>query len=257
MTIATFNVNGIRARMDLLREWLTNSGPDIVALQEIKVDTTIFPHEALESTGYTAYVHGQKGFNGVAFLSKIPLEDVEAGMPESDFNNDARTISCIANGVKIINTYVPNGTKVGTEKFAYKLAWMESFERMIRERHSQSDPMIWLGDVNVAPTPLDVFESEKHLGGIGHHPEEFDRLARIVDFGWTDLYRKFDSENPAYTFWDFRLPRAFDRDLGWRIDHIYATPSITELARSVTVDREPRGLIKPSDHTAVILQVDL
>lgn len=257
MTVATFNVNGIRARLDLLKDWLRETSPDLVALQEIKVDTPLFPHGEFEGVGYTAYVHGQKGFNGVAFLSKTPVSDVELGMTESDFNNDARVISCVVNGVKFINTYVPNGTKVGTDKFAYKLAWMEAFGRMVSETCSPSDPVIWLGDVNVAPTSLDVFEAEKHLGGIGHHPEEFERLERLIDWGWTDLYRKFDQSNSAYTFWDFRIPNAFPRDLGWRIDHVYGSPAVTDLARSVTVDREPRGRVKPSDHTAVILQADL
>lgn len=253
MKVATFNVNSVRARLPILTEWLNKAQPDIVALQETKVEDDKFPRMELEALGYDVVFHGQKSYNGVAFLTKIAADDVQMGFCDTDWPHDCRILRATFAGVHIINTYVPNGTAVGSAKWEYKLRWLERFGDYCRDIASTQDRVIWLGDINIAPGPDDVYESARHLGGVGHHPDEFSRLDRIVDWGWTDCFRKFTHGPKHYTFWDFRIG-AFRRDLGWRIDHIYASQGIVDNCLSCVVDREPRGMERPSDHTPVIAE---
>ncbi|MCU0315995.1 MAG: exodeoxyribonuclease III [Fimbriimonadaceae bacterium] len=255
MKIATFNVNSLRARMPVFLDWIQSDQPDVVAIQEIKVETDKFPYQDLEHLGYHLAVHGQKSYNGVLLMSRTPMEDVETGIL-ADWATDARCVRAVIGGVLIINTYVPNGTKVGSEKWEYKMKWLEHFAQFVGDIAHPGDPVIWLGDINIAPTPDDVFESAKHLGGVGHHPHEFERLERIVDWGWTDCFRKFTPGPNHYTFWDFRI-NAFPRDLGWRIDHIYASPGLVEKCERCWVNKDPRTAERPSDHTPVLAEFSL
>ncbi len=252
MTLATFNVNSIRARMPRLLEWLAEADPDFVAVQETKVEDDKFPFADLEPTGYHVSVHGQKSYNGVCLLSKKPLEDVETGFGDPSMPTDCRIIRCTVGGVHIVNTYVPNGTAVGGDKWAYKMAWMERFAGFCSDIAKPGDKVVWLGDINVAPTPYDVYESERHLGDVGHHPDEFERLARIVDWGWTDMFRKVNQEPDHYTFWDFRIPNALPRNLGWRIDHIYTSEPLVGTLVDCWVDKDARGKERPSDHAPLL-----
>ncbi len=256
MRIATFNVNSVRARMPRVKEWLAEANPDIAVLQETKVEDSKFPFADLEDTGYTVTIHGQKGYNGVAFLSKKAPEDVVCGFGDAAWPEDRRIIRGVFDGVMVINTYVPNGTKVGIDKWEYKMAWMERFRLLCDDLASTSDKVIWLGDINVAPTPLDVYEAEKKLGEVGHHPDEFERLAKIVDWGWTDCFRKFESGPDHYTFWDFRIPNSLVRNLGWRIDHIYASEAMKDKVLRVWCDKEARGRERPSDHAPLLAEFD-
>jgi exodeoxyribonuclease-3 len=251
--IATFNVNSVRARMPILLEWLDEVQPDLVALQETKAADDVFPMADLEMAGWFASIHGQKRYNGVAMISKKPLEDVEVGFSDG-WPEDCRVIQATLDGVRFINTYVPNGTEVGSEKWDYKMRWMDEFGSFVSSRYKPTDKVIWLGDINVAPTPDDVFESAKHLGGVGHHPDEFEKLSRLVDWGWTDCFRNFDgNQGPGhYTFWDFRIRGSVSRNLGWRIDHIYATEPLVGQVERCWVDRDPRTLERPSDHTPLL-----
>jgi len=256
MKLATFNVNSVRARLPILTEWLVSASPDVVALQETKVEDDKFPIADFEALGYHVSMHGQKSYCGVAFLSKTPAVDVEWGFPDPDWPKDARIIRGVFDGVLLINTYVPNGTSVGSEKWDYKLRWLDRFKQMCGEVAGPNDRVIWLGDINIAPTSDDVYESHRHLGGVGHHPDEFSRLAEIVDWGWTDCFRRFVQGPKHYTFWDLRLPNGFKRDLGWRIDHIYASPAVVDNCVECFVDKEPRGLTRPSDHTPLVATFD-
>lgn len=256
MRIGTFNVNSIRARMPRLREWLIEADPDIVALQETKVEDGKFPFSELEDLGYEMSIHGQKSYNGVAFLSKIKPVDVSMGFGDQEWPEDCRIIHGIFEDVLVINTYVPNGTQVGGEKWDYKMRWLEHFREFCDDLGSTSDRVIWLGDINIAPTPDDVYESDRHLGGVGHHQDEFDRLHKIVDWGWTDVFRKFTSGPNHYTFWDFRIPNALNRDLGWRIDHIYASEAMRDKVIRSWVDKEARGKERPSDHAPLLAEFD-
>jgi exodeoxyribonuclease III len=256
MRIATFNVNSIRARMPRLIEWLDTAQPDLVAIQETKVEDAKFPFADLESTGYEVSIHGQPRYNGVCFLSRGPISDVKTGFGDPSMPEDARIIRCVYQGVQIINTYVPNGTQVGIDKWGYKLAWLERFEQFCREIGSPDDPIIWLGDINIAPTADDVYEAEKKLGQVGHHPDEFERLKRIIEWGWTDCFRRQTPGPGHYTFFDFRIPGSVDRNLGWRIDHIYASPAIKKACKKVWCDIDARKQERPSDHAPLIAEFE-
>jgi exodeoxyribonuclease-3 len=255
MKVATFNANSVRARLPIILNWLDDHEPDLLAIQETKVDDSNFPVNAFEDAGWMVSFHGQKAYNGVALVSRVPLGGVQTGFNDPLMPEDCRIISAVLDGVAIVNTYVPNGTAVGSEKFAYKLAWLARFKRYLAERFKPTDQVLWMGDVNIAPTPDDVFDSQKHLGGVGHHPDEFAALASIVDWGLTDLFRKFTQGPGHYTFWEFVIPRALERNLGWRIDHMYATEPLASRCAWCTVDKAPRELERPSDHTFVVAEI--
>lgn len=252
MRIATFNVNSIRARMPVLERWLAEAAPDVVALQEIKVEDGSFPREPLEALGYYCAIYGQKSYHGVAVLARQPIEAVEAGLPGEGMLDDKRVLHCVVDGVAIVNTYVPNGTKVGTDKFAYKLAWLDRFKKALGERYSPQDRVVWLGDINIAPTEDDVYEPDRHVGSVGFHPEEKSRLAAITELGWTDCFRRFTQGDGHYTFWEYMIPNGFQRNLGWRIDHIYASTGLVDSCTGCEVALDPRTWERPSDHTPVV-----
>jgi exodeoxyribonuclease-3 len=251
MRITTFNAASIRARLPLTLDWLAENEPDILAVQETKVEDEKFPTGDFEDLGYHVAIHGQKSWNGVCILSRSPISNVRTGFEDDLFPTDCRIISAEIDGVAIINTYVPNGNTVGTEKWAYKMAWLERFAQFLRERYRPSDPLIWLGDINIARHPEDVYDSPKMLGGVGHHPDEFSRLDAILDFGLVDTFRKFTPGPGHFTFWDFVIPNGFKRNMGWRIDHIYATEGLAGQCASCDIDRDARSLERPSDHTFV------
>ncbi len=257
MTVATFNVNSIRARMPVLKAWVESAGPDIVALQETKVEDGSFPIADLEPTGYHVAIHGQKGYNGVAILSRVAPDEVHTGLGDPDFPEDCRVIRARFGELWVVGTYVPNGTKVGSEKFAYKLAWFERFGRLLRETVPAGTPAVWLGDINVAPTDEDVYEPDRHRGDVCFQPEEKEALARIVGEGWTDLFRHFTPGPGHYTFWEYTIPNGFKRNLGWRIDHVYANEALAGRCTACVVDRAPRSMERPSDHTPVVATFDL
>lgn len=251
MKIATYNVNSIRQRLPILVEWLAENEPDVMAIQETKVEDSKFPLEEIEDLGYHVSFHGQKSWNGVATISREPLMNVSTGFGDPIFPEDCRILIGETSGVTVINTYVPNGTEVGTDKFEYKLRWLERFGRMISERYRPSDRVVWLGDINIAPTPNDVYNSAKKLGKVGHHPMEFKALDLIRSWGWEDCFRKFTSGPGHYTYWDFIILTSVEKNFGWRIDHIYASPGLVDLCTACVIDKAPRSMDKPSDHTVV------
>ena len=257
MKIATYNAASIRARLPLTLDWLAENEPDVLAIQETKVEDDKFPLSDFEDLGYHVAIHGQKSWNGVALLSRSPLQNVRTGFGDDLFPTDCRITSADIDGIPVINTYVPNGNTVGSEKFEYKLAWMDRFAKYLRERYRPDEPLIWLGDINVARKPEDVYDSPKLLGGIGHHPDEFARLDTILDFGLIDTFRMFTTEGGNYTFWDFTVPNGFKRNIGWRIDHIYATEVLASLCKECVIDRDARTRERPSDHTFVTATFNL
>lgn len=250
MKVTTYNCAGVRARLEGLLDWLATNEPDVVGLQEVKAMDEIFPRAPFEELGYRVATHGQKGFNGVAILSRLPIEDVTNGMGDAVEDPQARVIAATIAGVRIVNTYVPNGTRVDTDKWDYKLLWMERFRDYLAPL-VRSD-LLWIGDVNVAPGPLDVYDAPRQLGGVGHHPAEFERLAAIRELGLVDSHRHLRPDAAReYTYWDFTIPNALKRRLGWRIDHIYGTAGMIERLESLVVDEAARLETKPSDHTFV------
>lgn len=254
--VATFNVNSVRARVPVLQRWLQAVQPDVVALQETKVEDSKFPLAEFEALGYDAVFHGQMKYNGVAILSRLPIDDTDAGF-DDDWPVDCRVIRATVNDVTIINTYVPNGTAVGSEKFDYKLKWLEHFPRYIESFAGPQDRLLWMGDINIAPTPLDVYDPARFEGGVGFHPEERARLEAIKQWGWHDCYRGFHQGSGHYTYWDYFIPNVLKRNLGWRIDHVYSSPGLAGRCVSCEIDKEPREWERPSDHTPVVAVFDV
>jgi exodeoxyribonuclease-3 len=249
--IATYNAAGIRPRVPLILDWISEYEPDVLAIQETKVEDDKFPREGFEELGYHLALHGQKSWNGVATLSKSPINNVRYGFQDELFPQDCRVLTCEIDGVTVINTYVPNGSSVTSDKFEYKLRWLERFDRYLREHFRPTDRLVWLGDINIAPKSEDVYNPKRFFGQVGHHPEEFKRLDRIREFGLTDVFRKHHPEPGHFTYWDFVILTAYPKNFGWRIDHIYATEPMVSLSEDCLIDRAARGREKPSDHTFV------
>lgn len=256
MKFATFNANSIRARLDITLDWLAENEPDLLAIQETKVEDDKFPVSDFEDAGWHVAIHGQKSYNGVALVTREPLGGVTTGFGDPLMPEDCRIIAVDFQGIQVINTYVPNGSAVGSEKFEYKLKWLAKFGEWVSGRYSPDQPVLWMGDINIARKPEDVFDSARMLNTVGHHPDEFAALDRITDWGFADMFRKFTEGAGHYTFWEFVIPKAFERNIGWRIDHVYATPGLANLCTSCVIDKEPRTLEKPSDHTFVVAEFD-
>lgn len=254
MKIATFNANSIRVRLPIVLDWLAANDPDVLGIQETKCEDHVFPKEAFEEIGYQVAFHGQKSYNGVALVTKVAPTGVRTGFGDPTMPEDCRLITARCEDVLVINSYVPNGTKVGGDKWEYKLRWLDRFADFLTACLAQGQPVVWMGDINIAPTPDDVYDSAKVLGGVGHHPDEFSRLSRIVDGRLVDCFRKHTAGAGHYTYWDFFIRNALDRKLGWRIDHIYASPNLAERCTSCVIDTEPRRADRPSDHTFVMAE---
>ena len=254
--IATFNVNSVNARMPILGPWLEKERIDVVALQEIKCQDEKFPLEALEELGYHAAVRGQKSYNGVAILSREPFEEVIR--PQVDFcdENEARIILAKIDGLWIVNTYIPQGRDVEHEQFSYKLNFLDGMGRFLIEEGYAGEKMIWLGDLNVAMDDRDVHDPDGLRGQVCFHPEEQKRLAAATR-DYVDIFRKHIEEDDVYTFWDYRVRNGVQRNIGWRIDHIFATADIAEHSTKVWIDKSIRLLERPSDHTALVAEFDL
>ena len=256
MKIATFNTNSVRARLPIIEEWLSNEQPEILALQEIKVQEKDFPLDAFEALGYHATVRGQKSYNGVAIISRYEPENIRKKL-YNDNDEQARFMSVDISGITIINIYVPQGFAPGTDKFEYKLKWLGDLLELLNNNYTPQDPVILLGDFNVAMDERDVYDPDGLKGSAGFHPEEQEILGRIFDWGLVDVFRKFNQEAEQYTFWDYRIPNALKRKHGWRIDYIAATRPIAKKASSIMIDLRPRSLEKPSDHTFLVAEFDI
>lgn len=256
MKIATYNAAGSRARLPRILDWLEENQPDVLAIQETKAENDKFPRSEIEALGYHVALNGQKAWNGVALLSKTPIEDQRNGFGDPEMPEDARIVSGVIQGVRIVNTYVPNGNTVGSEKWIYKMQWLERFRDYVFD-HPKGEPLIWLGDINIAPQPHDVYDSAKVLGGVGHHPDEFSRLSKIVEYGLIDVFRLHEFGGGHFTYWEFTVPQAVRRGIGWRIDHIYATEALAEKCTSCVIDKNARLLEKPSDHTFVMAEFEV
>ena len=255
MRIATWNVNGIRARLDYVKLWLRERQPDVVGLQELKVVDEQFPFAELEQEGYQATVHGQKAWNGVAVLTRGAAKLLQTGLPgQEEFG--ARLISAEVDGLRFTTVYVPNGKQVRHDDYARKLAWVDQLSSHLRE--TEAGDAVLCGDFNICPEPLDSWNEERFAGSIFHTDEERTRYRKLLDCGYTDLYRKSFPDKQEYSWWDYR-GGSFHRGHGLRIDFLLATESVASRLRSVEIDREFRkkiGEVKPSDHAPVIADLD-
>jgi exodeoxyribonuclease III len=247
MKIATYNVNGIGARLPRLLEWLEEVKPDVVCLQEIKCVEDNFPRQAISDAGYHALVHGQKGFNGVAILSKEPPVETRRGLPGDDSDEQARYLEAEVAGVRVASIYLPNGNPVPGPKFDYKLAWMERLHRHATDLWYSEVPTVLAGDYNVIPTDEDVFSVKAMAGDALMQPESRAAFRRLVNSGWTDAIRTRYPTGQIYTFWDYQAG-AWQRDAGFRIDHLLLSPPAADRYRDAGVDKHVRGREKASDH---------
>ena len=251
MKIATFNVNGINGRLGLLLDWLAQTAPDVVCLQELKAPDANFPAVALEKAGYGAVWHGESRWNGVAILAR-GCEPVEThrGLPGDPADSQSRYIEAAVNGVLIGCLYLPNGNPVGTAKFAYKLAWMDRFAARAAELIGLDGPVVLAGDYNVIPTDADVYKPERWRTDALFQPEPRERYRKLVASGWTDALRHLHPDARIYTFWPYWRD-AFARDAGIRIDHLLLNAVAAKRLKAAGVDRAVRGNEKASDHAPV------
>jgi exodeoxyribonuclease III len=255
--VATFNVNGIRSRRQVVLSWVEQNRPDVLCLQEIKCQDFEFPVEEILNIGYESSVCGQKSFHGVAILSKQRPDEVQRGFGDGQPDEEARLIAIKVSGIWIFNTYVPQGRGPETPFFEIKLGFFARLRNLFEGRFAPNEPIIWTGDMNVAPEDIDVFAPRRMDGKIGFHPSERKALADVMSWGFVDLFRKHHPGVKQFTFWDYRLPESFRRNLGWRLDHILATSPVAEASLDCCVDAGPRGAASPSDHTPVWAELEL
>lgn len=253
MRIATWNINGINARLESVLAWLDETKPDIVGFQEIKTIDEKFPLEPFESRGYNIEVHGQKGFNGVALLSRVPFDEVQRGLPGDDSDEQARLIEGVFSTktgiVRVCNIYLPNGNPVDSEKFPYKLSWMDRLNTYVAGRLELEEPFVLMGDFNLIPTGHDTHDAKAWWGDALFRPESLEKFRILTNMGMTDALRATTSE-PSYTFWDFQ-GGAWRRNAGIRIDHLMLSPHAADRLEGVRVHKDVRGQDKPSDHVPV------
>ena len=259
MRIATWNVNSINARIDTVTSWFKEAQPDVACLQELKCVDEAFPRDAFEAMGYNIAVHGQKTYNGVALLSKTPLEDVRRGLPGDDGDDHARYLEAVTGGetpIRVASIYLPNGNPVGTGKFTYKLAWLDRLNRHARELLALEERLVLAGDYNVIPEEADADEPASWMSDALFQPESRAAFRALKWLGLTDAYMAVDGRPNQYTFWDYQAG-AWRRNHGIRIDHLLLSPHAMDRLKASGIDRQVRGASeKPSDHVPVWAELD-
>ncbi len=260
MRIATWNVNSIKQRVEPLVKWLGERKPDIVCLQEIKCVDEAFPREPIEALGYNIATHGQKAYNGVALLSKFPLEEVSSGLPGDDLDEHARFIEAIVStgkgALRVASIYLPNGNPAPGDKYTYKLKWMERLYQFALERLVLEEPMVLAGDYNAIPTPDDVHDPKLWVNDALFLPDTRAKWRMLTSLGLTDAIRATSDDPGLYTFWDYQAG-AFQKNNGIRIDHLLLSPQAADKLTATGIDKQMRGGEKPSDHVPVWIDLDL
>ncbi|WP_274424064.1 exodeoxyribonuclease III [Chelativorans sp. YIM 93263] len=258
MKIATWNINGIKARIDNLLHWLEDVQPDIVCLQEIKSVDEQFPREPIEALGYHVETNGQKGFNGVALLSKLRFDEVSRGLPGNDGDLQARFIEGVFStekgALRVASLYLPNGNPITSEKFEYKLGWMERLEEWTKTRLVLEEPLVLAGDYNVIPEPQDAKSPDNWTGDALYQPESRQAFRRLSYLGLTDAVRAVTDAPGVYSFWDYQAG-AWQKNNGIRIDHLMLSPEAADRLVAATVHKHTRAWEKPSDHVPVIMEM--
>ncbi len=259
MKVATWNINGIKARIEGVPAWLSKSQPDVACLQEIKSVDEGFPATVFEDLGYNVAVHGQKGFNGVAILSKLPFDEVTSRLPGDDSDEQARYLEAVFSlpdgGVlRVASLYLPNGNPVDTDKFPYKLAWMARLEAHAKALLELEEPFVLAGDYNVIPTPDDVHDADAWRGDALFRPETLSAFRRLKNLGLTESFRACTDSTHRYTFWDYQAG-AWQKDNGIRIDHLLLSPQAADRLQACDIDRFTRGWEKPSDHVPIWMEL--
>jgi exodeoxyribonuclease-3 len=255
--IATYNVNSIRSRLHIVIPWLRENLPDVLCMQETKVEDGQFPASAFEEIGYTAIFSGAKRYNGVAFAARKAPDGVIHGFTDDAAPDKDRLLAAVFSGVVVVNTYVPQGRDKDSDHFRCKLEWFRRLGAFFSSQWSPATPLVWCGDLNVAPEDIDVHDPKRLLGHVCFTPEVWEAFGRMKSWGLEDVYRRHHpGESGRYTFFDYRVPNALQRGLGWRIDHILATPPLASRSLSCEIDLGPRVLEKSSDHTILVAEFD-
>ncbi len=262
MLVATWNVNSIRSRIEHVKDWLIANNVDILCLQETKTEDQFFPIEVFSKLGYEVSISGQKSYNGVAIISRFPINDIKIGFDQvisdhkdlSILNQQKRIISAEINDIRIINVYIPNGSSIDSEKFLYKEKWLECLKIYLRIINTNNKPICLLGDFNIAPEDKDIHTPDNYKESIMATSKERKLLKDALGGAFEDVFRIFEPGDKNWSWWDYRHS-AWERDKGWRIDHIYLTEDILSYANSCWIDKAPRAKEKPSDHAPVIVEI--
>ena len=255
MLVATWNVNSLRVRMPHLRDWLAANPVDVIALQETKRDDPAFPREEIESLGLKVAFHGQRTYNGVALLATHELEDVVPGIP-GFADEQKRVLAATVAGIRVIDVYVPNGQAVGSDKYEYKLRWLEALRGYLAAELARHPRLVVLGDYNIAPEDRDVHDPKAWEGSVHVSEPERAALRALLGLGLDDCFRRFEQPEKSYSWWDYRM-MAFRRNAGLRIDLILASLELAEKCAECRIDKAPRKLERPSDHTPVLARFDI
>jgi exodeoxyribonuclease-3 len=258
MKIISWNVNSVRARIENILNYIKDSNPDILFLQEIKTQNENFPSETFKEHGYNSYVFGQKSYNGVAFLSKSKIENVK-----NDFIKDKLKQSRIITGeialnkkkTKLINIYVPNGNPVDTEKYEYKKNWLTSFIKKVKKELTANSNLIISGDFNIIPEEIDVYDYKRYENDALFRLEIRKKYRELINLGFNDIYRHFNKSKQEYTFWDY-FAGSWQKNYGMRIDHFLVSNNLLENIKSISINKKPRSKTKPSDHTPIELEIN-
>ena len=260
LRIATWNVNSVKQRIDSLTAWLAERCPDIVCLQETKTVDEAFPKEPIEALGYNVAVHGQKTFNGVAILSKLPFDEVTPRLPGDDADDHARFIEAVVStkhgSLRVASIYLPNGNPANTDKYTYKINWMDRLFKYAHERLQLEEPLIMAGDYNVIPAEADVWNPKAWTTDALFLPLTREKFRSLIDLGLTDALRATTDEPGLYTFWDYQAG-AWQKNWGIRIDHLLLSPQAVDRLSSVGIDKHVRSWERPSDHVPVWIDLDI
>jgi exodeoxyribonuclease III len=255
MRVATWNINSLKIRLPHVLEWIAAARPDVLALQEIKQLTEAFPAEAFRDAGYHAIASGQKTYNGVATISRWPLADPVTDFPDFE-DPERRVLAATIDGLRVVNVYVPNGQRIGSVKYEYKLGWLAALKGYLQAEMAAHEHLVVLGDFNIAPEDCDVYDPEAWGEAVLCSVAERAALREVLKLGLVDIFRKFEQPDGSFSWWDYRAGR-FRRNAGLRIDLIVASPALADRCTASYVDREPRGWQRPSDHAPVVAEFDL
>jgi len=254
MKVAAWNVNSIKSRLQHLKDWSADFHPDVVLLQELKCQDPDFPYMEIEEMGYHCAVFGQKAYNGVAILSKIPIKEVRKGIPGFQDEQSRYIEADLENGITVSSIYVPNGSEIGSDKYQYKMSFYAALHAYLKDRLSQEKPFVMGGDFNVAKESIDIHDPDKVGERILCSQAERHHLNSLINLGYADSYRVFEPHKQYFSWWDYRAG-SWDQDKGWRIDYVLTCPYATDMLTAVGIDKTPRGWEKPSDHTPVWVEI--
>lgn len=254
MKIATYNANSIRSRLPMLLEWLEKHQPDVLGIQETKCQDDDFPVDVIREAGFHVAFKGEKSYNGVALICKNEPQDVKFGFDDGGPADETRLIRAVVDGVSIVNTYVPQGRAIDHVMYKYKLGWYKRLKNLFETEYSVDEPLAWIGDINIAVEPIDVNNPAGKKNDPCYHIDAHNGFLDVCSFGFTDIFRKHHPDEEMYSFFDYRVKNAVERNMGWRIDYVLTTDPLAQKSVACEIDLEPRKMEKPSDHTFVIAE---